>query len=97
MIVDEVDPALWAFGKLAGIDTDNNDQMSNEELHGWLQKMDNPLSLLDNPLIRQFSSASTPDQTNGRQTVVLFPGRCILRDHTCGMHPFALAIHLIKR
>ncbi len=53
LVADETGVALWGFGKAMSIDADNNDQLCKEELRGWLTKMDNPLDLLENPLIRQ--------------------------------------------
>jgi peroxiredoxin len=53
LIADETGGALWVFGKAMSIDVDNDEQLCKEELRGWLTEMDNPLDLLENPLIRQ--------------------------------------------
>lgn len=53
LVAAETGVALWVFGKSMTIDVDGNDQLSKDELRGWLTSMDNPLELLDNPLIRQ--------------------------------------------
>ena len=50
---DEVGQGIWAFAKLAGIDRDGNEMLSSQELGRWLETLDNPLKLLENPLIQQ--------------------------------------------
>lgn len=50
---EEVGEGIWAFAKVAGIDRDDDAKLSIEEVKRWLGTMDNPLKLLENPLIQQ--------------------------------------------
>ena len=49
---DEVDPSLWALVVVMGMDADGNQAIQRDEVTAWLDRMDNPLDLLDNPVIR---------------------------------------------
>jgi hypothetical protein len=53
LIADEVGIGLWLYGKSMSIDANGDDELCKQELRDWLAKMENPLDLLDNPLIRQ--------------------------------------------
>jgi hypothetical protein len=52
LLKEEVGLPLWLFGMSMSIDSDKNEKVDRDEVNRFLDSMDNPLDLLENPLVR---------------------------------------------
>lgn len=53
LVADEVEPAVWVLAQLVGIEANGDGAIDRNEFSNWLDKQDNPLALLDNPVIQR--------------------------------------------
>ncbi len=53
LVVSEVETAVWVFAQLMGIETNGDGAVDKKEFYDWLEQQDNPLALLDNPVIQR--------------------------------------------